>query len=78
MSINSNHDQNRPFYEERPYIYIILSIICFSFAKKSDIALYSGIILLACGIYIILLRKSYQDQNDKIARKAGGSKKKPR
>jgi hypothetical protein len=75
MTLNNNHNRNRPFYQERPYIYIILAFVCFAFAKKTVIGLIAGLILLATGFYVLHLRKKYQDANDQVNQKYNIKKK---
>lgn len=50
------------FYKQRPYIYALLGIFAFAFAKKSKLALISGVILLVCSYIVFEMRRRYQEK----------------
>ncbi len=77
MNLHQNHEKNKFLYEQRPFIYFVLALICFALGKYSKIGVISGVILVLCGAYILYMRNIYRDTNDKINRlyKKDGTKK---
>lgn len=51
------------FYEERPYLYMVGGLIATLFYKQSTLALCSGLLLIACGIWVYILRRTHRNQN---------------
>lgn len=59
-------NQDRFLYKYRPTIYVVVALIAFYFAKNSKIAIISGLVLLFCGLIIYIMRKSYQENQQKL------------
>ena len=58
--------ENRFFYNERPYIYIVVGIIGMFFSGKSKIGIFSSLVLVACGAYIAYLRHTNKERMDNL------------
>lgn len=57
------------FYKQRPYIYAALAVLALFFARKSRLALISGVILLICSYAVFEMRKKYQEKQALMKRK---------
>jgi hypothetical protein len=53
-------------YRLRPYIYLVIGVIGLILGKDSKLALVSGLVLVGCGIAVIFMRKSYQEENQRL------------
>lgn len=73
MSLHKNHEKDKFLYEQRPYIYIVLALVCFALGKYTKIATVSGVILALCGAYTYHMRKTYRDTNERIDQLNGKS-----
>jgi hypothetical protein len=59
-------NENKFFYNERPYIYIAIGIIGIIFSGKSKIGILSALILVGCGVYIAYLRHINKERMDNL------------
>ena len=57
------------FYAQRPYIYLIGGVAAVCFRSQSKLAFYCGLILIACGIWVLLLRTSHKIRNEDLRQK---------
>lgn len=55
-------NENKFFYNERPYIYIVIGLLGIFFSGKSKIGIFSALILVACGTYIAYLRHTNKER----------------
>jgi hypothetical protein len=58
--------ENKFFYNERPYIYIGIGFIGILFSGKSKIGIFSCLVLVACGAYILYLRHTNKERMDNL------------
>jgi hypothetical protein len=49
-------------YESRPYVYLALALWVFFKMHDSYLALFSGISLVCCGVYVVVLRHKFRQQ----------------
>lgn len=61
--------KDKLFYKQRPYIYGALAIVALFFARKSKLALVSGVILLICSYLVFEMRRRYQEKQAVMKRK---------
>lgn len=54
--------ENRFFYKERPYAYILIGVLGIFLGKGNWLAIMSSVILLVIGVYVLYIRKDYQDK----------------
>ncbi len=62
-------EQNKFFYEERPYAYAVIGGIALLFSKNSQLAMISGIILVSCAVFILFLRKLHRSRLSEVNKK---------
>lgn len=55
-------NENRFFYNERPYIYIAIGLLGIFFSDKSKIGIFSALVLVGCGVYILYLRHTNKER----------------
>jgi hypothetical protein len=53
-------------YRQRPYIYVIFGIVGLSMAKQSKMAAICGLVLVGCGLLVFFMRKSHQEETEKL------------
>lgn len=60
---------NKLFYEQRPYIYIVIAALAFIFARGSKIGMLSGWILLVCAALTLFLRHANRKRAEEALKK---------
>lgn len=56
-------------YKHRPHIYAALSVFALAASKGSSIMAASGIVLMACAVYVLKARADYKKEMVRMARR---------